>query len=149
MSNRTDEGPREILMVEDNAGDVRMLVEAWKGGRVETQLTVLRNGEEALAFLRREGPHRMAPRPDLVLIDLNLAGRSGQGLLAEMKRDPHLRRLPVVVLSTSDAEHDIFQSYDLHANCYVVKPPGQERSFEVLRSIRDFWLTVATLPPPA
>ena len=149
MNNRTDDTPREILMVEDNPADVRMVVEAWKGGRVKTHLTALRNGEEALAFLRCEGPYSVAPRPDLVIIDLNLARKSGQDLLAEMKRDPRLCRLPVVVLTTSDAQRDILQCYDLHANCYVVKPAGQERSFEVLRSIRDFWLTVATLPPSA
>ena len=138
MNNRGEETPREILVVE-----------AWKGGRVKTHLTALRSGAEALAFLHCEGPHRGASRPDLVLIDLNLARKSGQDLLAAMKRDPHLRRLPVIVLTTSDAGPDILQCYDLYANCYVVKPPGQERSFEVLRAIRDFWLTVATLPPSA
>ena len=126
-----------------------MVIEAWKGGRVKTHLTVLSNGEEALAFLRCQAPYQVAPRPDLVLLDLNLARKCGHDLLAEMKRDPHLRRLPVVVLTTSDTERDILQCYGLHANCYVVKPAGQARSFEVLRSIRDFWLTVATLPPSA
>jgi CheY-like chemotaxis protein len=147
MNNLTEERPREVLMVEDNAGDVRMVVEAWKDDRVKTHLTVLRNAGEALAFLRCEGQYRVAPRPDLVLVDLNLARIGGQDLLAVMKRDPKLRRLPVVVLTTSDAQRDVLQCYDSHANCYVVKPCGHERSFEVLRSIRDFWLTVATLPP--
>ena len=149
MNNVTEETPREVLMVEDNAGDVRMAVEAWKDGRVKTHLTVLRNADEALASLRCEGPYQGAPRPDLVLMDLNLARTGGHDLLAELKRDPRLRRLPVVVLTTSDAQPDILQCYERHANCYVVKPAGQARSFEVLRSIRDFWLTVATLPPSA
>ena len=103
MNNRGEETPREILVVENNPADVRMVVEAWKGGRVKTHLTALRSGAEALAFLHCEGPHRGASRPDLVLIDLNLARKSGQDLLAAMKRDPHLRRLPVIVLTTSDA----------------------------------------------
>ena len=139
--------PVEILLVEDNPGDVRLIGEAWKECSVRTHLSVVRNGEEAMSFLRREGGFASAPRPDLVLIDLNLPRKDGRELLTEIRQDPDLRRLPVIVLTTSKAEVDVLRCYDLQANCYIIKPVGLDRLCEVLKSIQNFWFNVATLPP--
>lgn len=139
--------PIEILLVEDNPGDVRLTIEALKEGRVRNRLSVARDGVEALAFLRREGPHAQAPRPDLILLDLNLPRRDGREVLAEIKDDAVLRRIPVVVLTTSKAEEDILRTYDLHANCYITKPVDLEQFIRVVHSINDFWLSVVCLPP--
>jgi CheY-like chemotaxis protein len=136
----------EILLVEDNPGDVRLTQEALRDGKLHTRLSVVRDGEEALAFLRRQGPHAAAPRPDLILLDLNLPRMSGQEVLSEIKNDEHLRRIPVVVLTSSQAEQDILTSYDLNANCYITKPVDLEQFIRVVRSIEDFWLTVVKLP---
>ncbi|NMO16889.1 response regulator [Pyxidicoccus fallax] len=139
--------PIEILLVEDNPGDVRLTIEALKEGKVRNILSVARDGVEALAFLRREGPHAKAARPDLILLDLNLPRKDGREVLAEIKEDVSLRRIPVVVLTTSKAEEDILRTYDLHANCYIAKPVDLEQFISVVRSIDDFWLSVVRLPP--
>ena len=138
--------PIEILLVEDNSGDVRLTIEALKEGKVRNRLSVARDGVEALAFLRREGPHASAPRPDLILLDLNLPRLDGREVLAEIKGDARLRRIPVVVLTTSKAEEDILRTYDLHANCYINKPVDLDQFISVVRSIDDFWLSVVRLP---
>ena len=138
--------PIEILLVEDNPGDVRLTIEALKEGKVRNRLSVARDGVEALAFLRREGAHATAPRPDLILLDLNLPRLDGREVLAEIKVDARLRRIPVVVLTTSKAEEDILRTYDLHANCYINKPVDLDQFISVVRSIDDFWLSVVRLP---
>ncbi|NVJ06195.1 response regulator [Myxococcus sp. AM001] len=139
--------PIEILLVEDNPGDVRLTIEAFKEGKVSNHLSVARDGVEALAFLRRQGAYANAVRPDLILLDLNLPRKDGREVLAEIKVDPALRRIPVVVLTTSKAEEDILRTYDLHANCYIAKPVDLEQFIFVVRSIDDFWLSVVRLPP--
>lgn len=136
----------EVLLVDDNAGDARLTAEALKEGVLDVRLSVARNGLDALAFLRREGAYATAPRPDLVLLDLNLPSKDGREVLRELKADPALRRIPVVVLSTSDAPQDIADAYDLHANCYITKPVEMTRFIEVMRLIEQFWLTVVQLP---
>jgi CheY-like chemotaxis protein len=138
--------PVEILMVEDNPGDVRLTREALKEGKIHTRLSVVSSGDEALEFLYRRGAHATAPRPDLILLDLNLPGKSGREVLAEIKADDNLRRIPVVVLTSSQAEQDIVESYNLNANCYVTKPVDLDQFMRVVRSIEDFWLTVVKLP---
>jgi CheY-like chemotaxis protein len=138
--------PIEILLVEDNPGDVRLTQEAFKEGKVSNNLNVARDGVEALAYLRQEGEYASAPRPDVILLDLNLPKKDGREVLAEIKEDPDLRRIPVVVLTTSLAEQDILRSYNLHANCYITKPVDLERFITVVKSIETFWLTVVKLP---
>ena len=138
--------PIEILLVEDNAGDVRLTIEALKDGKISNNLHVARDGTEGLRVLHREGADKPAARPDLILLDLNLPKKNGREVLAEIKGDPDLRRIPVVVLTTSQADDDIFKSYDLHANCYINKPVDFEQFIRVVRSIEDFWLTVVKLP---
>ena len=138
--------PIEILLVEDNIGDVRLTQEALREGRVKNNLSVARDGVEALEFLRRQGPHVNAPRPDLILLDLNLPRKDGRGVLADIKDDASLRTIPVVVLTTSSAELDILKSYSLHANCYITKPVDLDQFVKVVRSIDDFWLTIVRLP---
>ena len=138
--------PIEILLVEDNLGDVRLTQEALREGKVSNHLSVAGDGAAALDFLRRNGAHANAPRPDLVLLDLNLPKKDGREVLAEMKSDPSLRRIPVVVLTTSKAEEDVLRSYNLHANCYITKPVDLEQFIRVVKSIDDFWLTVVRLP---
>jgi chemotaxis family two-component system response regulator Rcp1 len=138
--------PIEILLVEDNAADVRLTEEALKEGKVRNNLHVARDGMEALEFLRRQGPHKSATRPDLILLDLNLPRRDGREVLAEIKDDDELKTIPVVVLTTSSAEADILKSYKLHANCYITKPVDLEQFVQVVKSIDDFWLTVVRLP---
>jgi CheY-like chemotaxis protein len=139
--------PIEILLVEDNPGDVRLTVEALRDAKVRNTLHVARDGEQAMRFLRREQEHASAPRPDLVLLDLNLPRKDGREVLAEIKQDPGLRCIPVVVLTSSEAEQDILRAYDLHANSYVTKPVKLEQFLSVVRSIQDFWLTIVKLPP--
>jgi len=146
MSDDTRGRPIQILLVEDNPGDVRLTIEALKEGKVSNTLSVARDGVEALSFLRREGPHGKAVRPDLILLDLNLPKKDGREVLAEIKDDSSLRRIPVVVLTTSKAEEDILRTYDLHANCYITKPVDLEQFISVVRSIDDFWLSVVRLP---
>ncbi|HVL87037.1 MAG TPA: response regulator [Candidatus Thermoplasmatota archaeon] len=138
--------PAEILLVEDNPGDVRLTREALRESKLINRLSVAQDGEEAIAFLRREGAYVKAPRPDLVLLDLNLPRKNGREVLAEMKADPQLRRIPVVILTSSKSEEDVVRSYDLHANCYVTKPVSLDRFVDVVRSIEDFWLSIVRLP---
>jgi CheY-like chemotaxis protein len=139
--------PIEILLVEDNPGDVRLTKEALKEGKVSNHLSVAEDGEQALAFLRRQGPYADAPHPDLVLLDLNLPKKNGREVLEEIKADPELRRIPVVILTVSKAEQDILKSYNLYANCYINKPVDLDQFLTVIKSIEDFWLTVVMLPP--
>jgi two-component system, chemotaxis family, response regulator Rcp1 len=138
--------PVEILLVEDNPGDVRLTREALAEGKVRNNLYVAVDGVKALEFLRREGEYAGAVRPDLVLLDLNLPRKDGREVLAEIKSDPALRSIPVVVLTTSKAEEDILRSYDLHANAYVTKPVDFNRFIEVVRQIDEFFVTVVKLP---
>jgi CheY-like chemotaxis protein len=138
--------PVEILLVEDNPGDVRLTIEAMREGKVRNNLSVVRDGVEALEFLRRQGSFKDAVRPDLILLDLNLPRRDGREVLGDIKADPALRSIPVVVLTTSSAEADILKSYALHANCYITKPVDLEQFVNVVKSIDDFWLTVVKLP---
>jgi CheY-like chemotaxis protein len=139
------ERPIEILLVEDNHADVRLTQEALREGKVRNNLHVARDGDEALAMLRKPG----STRPDLVLLDLNLPRKDGREVLAEIKADPELCSIPVVVLTTSSADADILQSYKLHANCYITKPVDLEQFVNVVKSIDDFWLTVVRLPTGA
>jgi len=138
--------PIEILLVEDNPGDVRLTIEALKEAKVRNHLSVAKDGVEALAFLRREGSYADAVRPDLILLDLNLPRKDGREVLSEIKADASLRAIPVVILTTSQAEQDIVRSYELHANCYITKPVDLDQFITVVRSIEDFWLTIVTLP---
>jgi chemotaxis family two-component system response regulator Rcp1 len=147
MSSQMIGKPVEILLVEDSPGDVRLTVEALKDAKVRNELHVVEDGVEALAFLRQEGAYADAPRPDVILLDLNLPKKDGREVLAEIKGDPNLRRIPVVVLTVSQAEEDILKTYDLHANCYITKPVDLDQFIKVVRSIEDFWLTVVRLPP--
>jgi CheY-like chemotaxis protein len=146
MTFRTSNRPIEILLVEDNAGDARLTQEALKEGKVRNNLHIARDGVEAMAFLRREGTYGDAPRPDLVLLDLNLPRKDGREVLQEMKGDPRLRLIPVVVLTTSEAEQDVVRTYELRANCYITKPVDLEKFITIVRSIEDFWLTIVRLP---
>ncbi len=138
--------PIEVLLVEDDEGDVVMTREALDEGKVLNRLHVAADGVEAIEYLRREGKHAEAPRPDLILLDLNLPRRDGRQVLAEVKGDEDLRRIPVVVLTTSEAEEDILRSYDLHANAYVTKPVDFERFVQVIQQIDEFFISVVRLP---
>lgn len=139
--------PVEILLVEDNPGDERLTREALKEGKVYSNLHWVKDGVEALEFLRRQGKYSSAPRPDIILLDLNLPKKDGREVLSVIKRDHELKQIPVVVLTTSKAEEDVLKSYELHANCYVTKPVDLEKFIHVVQSIDRFWLTVVTLPP--
>ena len=141
--------PIEILLVEDNPGDVRMAVEALKDCRVHNNLSVVEDGVEALAFLRGQDRYAGRPRPDLILLDLNLPRKDGHQVLAEIKADGDLRQIPVVVLTTSENERDVNKAYDLNANCYITKPSGLEQFVAVMKSIQYFWSMVVQLPAPA
>jgi CheY-like chemotaxis protein len=143
----TESAVFEILLVEDNPGDVRLTREALRMGKALTSLNAVSDGIEAMAYLRRQGRFADAPEPNLILLDLNLPRKDGREVLAEIKQDPKLRRIPVVVMTSSSAEQDILNSYDLHANCYVVKPPDFARFSAMLRAIEEFWLGTAKLPP--
>ena len=138
--------PIVILMVEDNPGDVRLTVEALKEGKVRNILHTVEDGEEAMKFLRRQETYAKAPRPDLVLLDLNLPKKNGREVLAEIKADPELRRIPVVILTVSKAEQDILKTYDLHVNCYITKPVDMDRFIDVVKAIDTFWFTIVQLP---
>jgi two-component system, chemotaxis family, response regulator Rcp1 len=142
-----DRRPIDILLVEDNPADVRLAREALRDRKVANTLHVLRDGEAAMAYLRREDGYADAPRPDVILLDLNLPKKDGREVLAEVKSHPVLRRIPIVVLTTSSAEADILKSYDLHANCYVQKPIEFAQFLEVVQAIEDFWFSIVKLPP--
>ena len=146
MTDSTRASPVEILLVEDNPGDVRLTKEALKEGKVYSNLHWAKDGVEALEFLRRQGKFADAPRPDIILLDLNLPKKDGREVLSEIKNDDDLKRIPVVILTTSKAEEDVLRSYQLHANCYVTKPVDLEKFIGVVESIDKFWLTVVTLP---
>ena len=142
----TKGNPIEILLVEDNAGDVRLTREALKDAKVLNTLHVVRDGEEAMDYLCRKGKYADAPRPDLVLLDLNLPRKDGREVLAEIKADEDLKRIPVVILTTSKSEEDVLKMYNLHANCYVTKPLDLDQFIRVVQAIEDFWFTVVRLP---
>jgi two-component system, chemotaxis family, response regulator Rcp1 len=136
----------ELLLVEDNPGDVYLTREAFRESRIPLRLNVVSDGEEALLYLRREAPFPHAARPDLVLLDLNLPKKDGRELLAELKADPDLRQIPVIILTTSESSQDVRRAYKLHANCYLTKPFEADAFMNKIRSIEDFWLTIARLP---
>lgn len=138
--------PIEILLVEDSPGDVRLTREALHEGKVHNNLHVVTHGKAALAFLRATGEYLNAPRPDVVLLDLNLPGMDGRDVLREIKGDPALRSIPVVVLTSSEAEEDILRAYDLQANCYVTKPLELQQFITIVKSIESFWFTIVRLP---
>jgi chemotaxis family two-component system response regulator Rcp1 len=137
----------DILLVEDNPGDVRLAQEALKESKVRNKLFVVEDGVEAMSFLRQEGKYGGVPRPDLVLLDLNLPRKSGREVLSEIKNDERLKRIPVVVLTVSRAEEDVLKCYNNYANCYITKPLDFNQFIEVTKSIEDFWLTIVKLPP--
>ena len=145
---RKGEEPVEILLVEDNPGDYRLTKEALREGKVYNNLHWAQDGVDAVDFLKRRGKYADAPRPDIILLDLNLPKKDGREVLHEIKQDENLRSIPVVILTTSKAEEDVLKSYDLHANCYVTKPVDLDKFIVVVQSIDRFWLTVVTLPPP-
>ena len=147
MSINLARKPIEILLVDDNPGDVRLVQEALADSPIPNFLSVVKDGAEAIDLLRRQGRFAHAPRPRLILLDLNLPRKDGREVLADIKRDPDLKRIPVIVLTTSQAEQDILNVYDLQANCYITKPVGWDQFAAVLKAIHDFWLTVARLPP--
>jgi two-component system, chemotaxis family, response regulator Rcp1 len=144
---QTNTRPIDILLVEDNPGDVRLTIEALKEAKVLNNLVSVSDGVEALAYLKRRDQYAGATRPDLILLDLNLPKKDGREVLAEVKSDDELKRIPVVILTTSKAEADILKAYNLHANCYITKPVDLDQFMVVVRSIEDFWLTVVKLPP--
>ncbi len=137
----------DILLVEDSPGDIRLAQEALKESKVRNKLFVVEDGAEAMAFLRHQGKYADAPRPDLILLDLNLPRKSGREVLSEIKNDQDLKRIPVVVLTVSRDEEDIMRSYDNHANCYITKPLDFSQFMEITKSIEQFWLTIVMLPP--
>lgn len=144
---RSEGTPVEILLVEDSPGDVRLIKEAIKECKLKNNLSVVGNGLEAMAFLRRQGKYAHAPRPDLILLDLNLPVKDGRKVLAELMADPKLSIIPVVVLTTSQADQDILKSYQLNANCYVTKPIDLDQFLVVVKAIDTFWLSIVKFPP--
>ncbi len=136
----------EILLIEDNPGDVTLIKEALKEGRALNNLTVLGDGEAALSFLRKEGEYKKSLRPDLVLLDLNMPRKDGREVLAQIKTDPELKHIPVVILTSSEAQQDIINAYNLQANCYITKPVDLKKFFSVVKFIEDFWLNTVKLP---
>ena len=146
MNPQTTSRPVEILLVEDNPGDVRLTREALREGKVRNNLNVAPDGVEALAYLRRQGRYADATRPDLILLDLNLPKMDGREVLEAVKADASLRNIPIVILTSSQAEQDIVRAYDLHANCYVTKPVDLDQFIHVVKSIEDFWFSIVKLP---
>ncbi|KYC39867.1 response regulator [Scytonema hofmannii PCC 7110] len=146
MSAEAEEKYKTIFLVEDNKADVRLIQEALKNSKVPHQVITARDGMDAMAYLRQEGEYADAPRPDLILLDLNLPRKDGREVLAEIKADPHLKRIPVVVLTTSHNEDDILHTYDLHVNCYITKSRNLSQLFQIVKGIEEFWLATVTLP---
>jgi len=146
MPNPARGEPIEILLVEDSPDDADLTVDVLREGRVHNRVTVIEDGVEAMAYLRREGKHATAPRPDLILLDLNLPRKNGREILAEVKQDPDLRRIPVVVMTSSDDEKDMLAAYNLYANCYVTKPVDLDQFIGVVKSIEHFWFSIVKLP---
>jgi len=149
MKTDIKDRPMEILLVEDNPGDVRLTVEALGEGGFSNKLHVVTDGVQAIDFLRNEGDYADAVRPDMILLDLNLPKKNGREVLADIKKDPRLRSIPVVILTTSEAEQDIVQTYDLHANCYITKPVDFDQFIKVIRLLEDFWFSIVRLPTTA
>lgn len=148
MNRETAARPITILLVEDNPGDAELTDEALRRGRVANDMRLTEDGEAALAYLRREDGYQGAPRPDLILLDLNLPRKSGREVLAEIKRDGQLKAIPVIVLTTSGAEEDILRAYNLAVNCYITKPVDFDQFVKVVNAIEEFWFTIVKLPPP-
>lgn len=146
MTDAADNRPIDILMVEDNPGDARLTQEALKESKVLNRLYHAKDGVEALSFVRQEPPFADVPRPDIILLDLNLPKKDGREVLAELKADPQLKTIPVVVLTTSKAEQDIVRSYELHANCYITKPVDLDKFIDIVQGLEDFWLSIVRLP---
>jgi CheY-like chemotaxis protein len=138
--------PMKILLVDDNPADIRLMQEALHDMQVRNQVYVAQDGEQALAFLHQTGPYAEAPRPDLIVLDVNLPKKDGHEVLAEMKADATLRRIPVVILTTSQAEADIVRAYDLHANCYIIKPVDLDAFYTIVKALHAFWFETVTLP---
>ena len=147
IAQKTETRPVDILLVEDNPGDVRLTKEALKDAKVLNEIYVARDGVEAMQFVHREGSFANAPMPDLILLDLNLPRKDGREVLAEIKKDPKLQHIPVVVLTTSKADEDIIKTYNLHANAYITKPVDLNRFVEIMHALEEFWFTIVKLPP--
>jgi CheY-like chemotaxis protein len=141
------DAPFEVLLIEDNPGDIQLTRIALEESKLQVRLSVVEDGIEAMSFLHHEPPYGYAPHPDLILLDLNLPGKNGREVLAEIKTDQHLKRIPVVVLTTSQAEEDIVRAYSLCANCYITKPVNFDQFVRIVQSIEDFWFTIVKLPP--
>jgi len=139
--------PIEILMVDDNLSDIRLTHEAFKDSKLRNNVHEVYDGTEAMAFLRKEGKYALAPRPDIILLDLNMPKKDGHEVLEEIKSDPDLKSIPVVILTVSQAEEDILKSYDLYANCYITKPVDLDQFIKVVKSLENFWFTIVKLPP--
>ncbi len=146
MTVEVDEELKTIFLVEDNKADIRLIEEAFKGSSIPHQIVTVRNGMDAMAYLNQEGEYVGSLRPDLIVLDLNLPRKDGREVLAEIKADPKLKRIPVIVLTTSSNEDDIFHSYDLHVNCYITKSRNLSQLFQIVKRIEEFWLLTATLP---
>jgi chemotaxis family two-component system response regulator Rcp1 len=146
VSHPSQQKPVEILMVEDSPSDAQLTMEALHAAKIVNRLHHVEDGVEALQFLRQQGPYTDVPRPDLILLDLNLPRKDRREVLAELKRDPDLKVIPVVILTTSRSEEDVLRSYQLHANCYITKPVDFTKFMEVVKAIESFWLTIVTLP---
>ena len=146
MAKHRDSQPIDILMVEDSLDDIEITMEALKNTKINNNLVSVRDGVEAMALLRKEGEYEDAARPDLILLDLNMPRMDGRQVLEQIKSDPDLQKIPVVVLTTSEAEEDVLKAYELHANCYITKPVGLEQFAKVVTSIEDFWFSVVRLP---
>ena len=147
MSNEADKIPIEILLIEDHPGDVCLTLEALKEVKIYNNFSIVNDGIEAMAFLRKQGKYTAAPRPDLILLDLNLPLKDGRQVLIEIKEEPSLTLIPVIVLTTSQSEIDVLQTYSHHANCYIVKPIDLDRFLSVVKSLTNFWLSIVKLPP--
>ena len=147
MTDAASPQPVEILLVEDNPGDVRLMTETFREGKINNRISVVEDGVEAVAWLRREGKYASAPRPDIVLLDLSLPRKNGLEVLAEIKEDANLKRIPVVMITSSHAEQDVLQAYNNHANSYLTKPVDLDQFMKVVRLVEEFWLTVVKLPP--
>jgi two-component system, chemotaxis family, response regulator Rcp1 len=147
MTNNKSLQPIEILMADDNKGDIRLTLEALKGAKVKNNVHVVGDGVEAMAFLRKEGKYANKPRPDIILLDLNMPKKDGREVLQEIKTDPDLKCIPVVILTVSQAEEDILKTYNLHANCFITKPVDLDQFIKIVKSLEDFWFTIVKLPP--
>jgi len=144
--NASETRPIEILLVEDSPSDATLTIEALEAGKIANKLSHVEDGAEAMAYLRRQGRYSNASKPDLIMLDLNLPRKDGREVLKELKSDPALKMIPVIILTTSSSDKDVMQSYELHANCYITKPVDFKRFIDIVRSIENFWLTVVTLP---